>query len=144
MNKGFTLIEILVVIGIILLIFGAGSFINFSSYNHTLINTEETTLVSILSKARSQAMNNIDASSHGVYIEADDYVLYDGTNFTTGTNKEVMPKNSKTAITTNYGGDIYFTQLSGEPSGTLPAVINLNDGTNTRTITIKTGGVIDW
>lgn len=152
MNKGLTLIEILVVIGIIILIFGAGSFINFSSYNHTLINTEQSTLVSVLSKARSEAMNNVNHIQHGVHIDTDTYTLFEGTVYTAGVpaNQDIS-KNSKTVVsnlgvttfTTPY--DIYFNQLSGDPSATgIITLTDISNSTNTKTITIKTGGLIDW
>ncbi|MBY0376489.1 prepilin-type N-terminal cleavage/methylation domain-containing protein [Patescibacteria group bacterium] len=140
-QKGFTLIEILVVVGMIVMLFTVGSFIDMGSLNKNLVSTEESTLISVLSKARSRAMNNVDHVAHGVHIDTDSYTIFEGSTYTAGasTNEEI-PKNSKAIITGL--NDFYFNQLSGNPSST--GIIQLSDGITTKTINIKTGGLLDW
>ena len=130
-NLGFTLIEILVVIGVIVLLFAASYLVTFDTYGKNLLSNEEEKLVSILSKARSRAMNNIDEKDHDVSIESDKYVL-DG--------DEEIEKNENIEITGITS--VAFEQLSGKPSETGDIV--LDDGIRTETITIYPGGMINW
>jgi prepilin-type N-terminal cleavage/methylation domain-containing protein len=151
-NKGFTLIEILVVIGIIVLLFAAGSFVNIRNINSELLRTERATLVSVLEKARGRAMNNIDAKEHGVHIDpaADEYVLFEvlvGSAYDPADpgNEEIgRNKNVDVDLSDIGTGDIIFHQLSGEPYDT--GEIKLKDTiTNTEVkIIIREGGLIDW
>ena len=130
-NLGFTLIEILVVIGVIVLLFAASYLVTFDTYGKNLLSNEEEKLVSILSKARSRAMNNIDEMDHDVSIESDKYVLDSDEEIEKNENIEI------TGITS-----VAFEQLSGKPSETGDIV--LDDGIRTETITIYPGGMINW
>jgi prepilin-type N-terminal cleavage/methylation domain-containing protein len=140
-KRGFTLIEILVVSGVLTLLFFAGSFLDIGSYGRGLISREEELLVSILSKARSRAMNNVYETEHGVHIDSDTYVLFRGSSYSAlNSTNEPLEKNSNISIAGI--NDIVFKQLSGE-AGT-SGVITLSDNLGSRTITISKSGLIDW
>ena len=67
--SGFTLIEMLVSMGIIILIAGFGLFLSMDFYRGYLFHYEKDLVISILQKARSQSLANIDEKPHGVYID---------------------------------------------------------------------------
>src|ERR1044072_4262622 len=67
-NRGFTLIEILITIGLIGLIAALGLFISLNFYKNYSFRSERNVIVSILQKARSQSMDNIDEQRHGVHF----------------------------------------------------------------------------
>ncbi len=144
-RAGFTLIEVLITLAVVAGIFAAGSFMDFSNLGRESLNTERATLISVFQKARNRAMNNIYASKHGVYIEENAYVIFRKFPYDNNENtNERIPRNKNITITTAPSGisNIIFTQLSGEPIPT--GDIILNDGVRTKTITIKSGGLIDW
>jgi len=131
----------MVAIAIIAGLFTVGSFIDMGVINRRSISAEQLALVSILQKARNQAMSNIDHIEHGVHIDPDAYTLFEGTNYSPiSLTNEIITKSGKTTISGL--NDIYFAQLSGEPSTT--GLITLNNGTVTKTINIINGGLIDW
>ncbi|MEK7569735.1 MAG: prepilin-type N-terminal cleavage/methylation domain-containing protein [Patescibacteria group bacterium] len=131
MRRGFTLVEVLVVMGIVVLLFAGGYLVTVDTYGKNLLGSEEEKLVSILSKARSRAMNNIDATDHQVEILLDKYVL---------DSDEEIERNEKIEISGIT--EITFEQLSGRPDEVGDIV--LNDGTRTETITINQEGMINW
>ena len=130
-TTGFTLIEILVVVGIITLLFAAGAFIDSSNFGRELLASERSTLVSVLQKARSRAMNNVGAEEHNVTIDSDNYIL-DG--------DEEIDRNENIEIT---GIDhVTFEQLSGETEDI--GDIILSDSIRSKTITVHESGLIEW
>lgn len=138
---GFTLIEIAIVLAIIAGLFAIAAFVDGNMYQRNLLASEQETLVSILQKARSQSMNNVDTNAHGVHIDTEDYVLFLGQNYVPNdTNNEKIAKNDKISVSNL--NNIVFAQLSGEPNKT--GKIILDGGTQQKFITIKTGGLINW
>lgn len=141
-NRGFTLVEILVAIGIFLLILGIGIIFGIDDYQRYIFRKERDTVLTTLMKARSRAMNNFDQKSHGVHIEADKFTLFRGTDFSTSdpATREVIPGSA--AVAKTGAADVIFKQLSGEPTGA--ASITLQNGTSNVTVTINNEGRIDW
>ena len=139
-RKGFTLVEVVIVISIIALLFAIGSLVDSGMYQRRLISAEQAVAISVLQKARNQAMNNMYASEYGVHIDPDAYVLFRGPSYVPNDpNNETIPKNSHISISGLR--DIVFAQLSGEPNN--PGQIILDDGTQQKYINIKRGGLID-
>ncbi|MFZ2621120.1 MAG: GspH/FimT family pseudopilin [Minisyncoccia bacterium] len=145
LNKGITLIEVIIVIAIIGLIISLGTVVSFGSYQKYYFRSENTILVSILMRARSRAMSNSYESPHGVCYVSPNYIIFRGTicNSVLGTN-ELIPANTEIANLSNFSGTfptVVFTQLSGI---TTTATIHITDGISTQDITINNEGVIDW
>ncbi len=146
--KGFTLVEIIVVVALITIIFAFGAFANVNLFTRQISLSEESALVGVLQKVRSRAMNNIDASRHGVHIEdgSDYYIIYrefpyNAINIT----NEKFWREKKVVITSsgNISSDVVFEQLSGNTVN--DGMITLLDtGGQTKVITIAPNGLIDW
>lgn len=140
MRKGFTLIEVLVVIGIIIGLFAIGALVDSSSIGRQSLSSVESTLVSVLQKARSRAMNNIAETSHGVFIDSDKFVLFQGGSYDSGesTNEEISRSD---AVAVTGLDEIIFTPLSGEATD---GTITLTQGVQSREIEILEDGLINW
>src|ERR1039458_2199647 len=72
-TNGFTLIEVLVVMGILAILSTMGYLITIDFYKSYAFNAERDTIVSLLQKARAASLSNINESPHGVYFD-DNYV----------------------------------------------------------------------
>jgi prepilin-type N-terminal cleavage/methylation domain-containing protein len=151
-NSGFSLIEILVVLGMLSLLAAFTLFIGTDSYRGYSFRNERDTIVSILQKARSQAMSNVCLGSgctggepHGVHFASGQYVIFQGSSFNpSDPNNEVRISGYNLDLTGSTMTDVIFTQLSGEATPT--GAIRLTDPNTNHTsdITINSAGQIAW
>ncbi len=68
-SAGFTLAEIIMVVALVTAVFAVGAFTNVNMFTRQISMSEESALLGVLQKARSRAMNNIGANTHGVYVK---------------------------------------------------------------------------
>ena len=142
-NKdGFTLIEILITLALVGVVIAFGSVVNLDFYTREDRLNEQTTLESILQKARSDAMNNVNATNHGIHIESGAYIIFDSNPYDPSEpNNQIIERNPNIIISGLQ--NIVFKQLSGntEDAGT----IILKDTNNIeKFISIQTNGLINW
>lgn len=78
--SGFTMIEVLVSMGLLSILVSLGLFLSMDVWRTSSFRSEQDTIISLLYKARSRAVANINESDHGLYIDVDNrkYVLYEG------------------------------------------------------------------
>lgn len=152
-QSGLSLIEIMVVIGIFVLIMSLGLVTTFSSFKGTIFRSERSTLVSVLDRTRSRAMNNYYESSHGVCYDnsspnSPNYIIFRGNTFVSGSpTNETLSSSPAVAITSSpntflcSSGGIVFSQLTGNS----PAVsITLTEDGKTSVVSTNIVGRIDW
>lgn len=145
-TKGFTLVEILVVIAIFTFVISLGLIMNLSFFQGDIFRTEEANLVSILEKARSRSMNNIFGSAHGVCFVSTNYRIFYGrtTCLPTSAKDEVVKANTSIASASNFSTTfptIVWSQLAGT---TTPTVVHMTDGVKSADININYEGTIIW
>jgi len=154
LDKGFTLLETLVVMGIFIVLMGVGGVIGFNAYKGYLFRSERSTAVSVLERARSRAMANYYESKHGVcYNQAThSYELFKGSTCILGsTDNEIIPGNPNASTTL---GVIVFDQLTGNPnpsaSGSTTHCLNdekeisIKEGDKESFVCINNVGRINW
>ena len=125
-HKGFTMIEILVVVSLIAIVASFALYVSTSTFRGFSIRSERDTIVSALQKARSQAMSNIclgtpssctDGLPHGVHFNANQYVIYQGATYNSSDpNNQAIPVNNPIVQHGN-PADILFNQLDGSSNG---------------------------
>lgn len=149
--RAFSLIELLVVMGIFIMVAGLGLVVSFDSFHGYTFRDERDTIVGALQKARSQAVNNMcfgactDGRAHGVHLAGGvgaPYVVFQGTTFTAGDtiNETISTKINSVSVT---AADVVFSPLSGTVTGA-PIVITVTDATHTSVITVESEGRIWW
>lgn len=79
--KGFTLIEILLVVGILMILAILTLPITFDFYRSQQLNTHAQELTQTLRRAQLKAMSVESGSSFGVYLTDDNYTLFKGPSF---------------------------------------------------------------
>ncbi len=149
-NKGFTLIEILVTIGLVGVVLAITSLANVNMYTRQLSASEDTILVVSLQKARSQAMNNISGKAHGVHFEngKDVFVVFEGNTYVSGDLSNLnIPRNEDVKLLLNGAEvpefDIVFDQLSGSTSDNGTITLS-SESIPTKEVEIKSNGLIIW
>jgi len=77
-NKGFTLIEIIIVISIMAFLVSAGIVSYRSFEKSTELEKTAHNIMSVLKLAQSKTTASEDASQYGVHFESDKYILFKG------------------------------------------------------------------
>lgn len=144
-QKGFTLIEIIIVVAIFIVIASFGMTVDWQAFRTDTFHAEESTIIAILQKARSRAMGNFFESAHGVcYIEPN-YVIFrtkEGSCEDGETTNELFSANIEIAsnLSTTFPV-IIFDQLSGNTTGD---TIHITDGVKSADVAINNEGTINW
>ena len=140
-KRGFSLIELLIVLALVAFVASIGTIFSMSSISRSYALSERDLLVSLLTQARAHALANVHESAQSVYIDTDAYVLYEGTTYDVNnvTNK-VIPKVSHATVS---GLDtITFNQITARVTN--EGTITIAGDTQTYTIEVNNEGRINW
>ncbi len=145
-NTGFTLVEVILVIGILTMLGGFGLFISMDFYRGYSLRASRNTLVSTLHRARSQSLSNIDQSPHGVRIEKTQYTIFEGPTYASRSAALDEVIGAEPTVTISASStlpiDIIFAQLDGSVAAS--NTVAVGNGVKTYTISINNEGTIDW
>lgn len=122
------------------IIAGLGLFVSMDFYRGYAFRAERSKAVSILEKARSKALNNINQSPHGVKFESGHYILFQGPSSASASVSENI--SIQGSVVFSGLSEIAFEQLSGTPNAT--GSITLSDIGKNTTIYINSEGGIEW
>lgn len=149
-TKGSTLVETLVVVGIVMVIAGIVS-LSFSSFRYgQALPNDVDDVTALLNEARSRTISGDAGAQYGVHFQSDRAVLFVGNTYVAGAvgNKTIIvnPMIIITSISLNGGGvDVVFNKLTGETSQYGTLVEKYNDGSinpPNKTITISKTGLV--
>jgi prepilin-type N-terminal cleavage/methylation domain-containing protein len=140
-QKGFTLIEILVVVALFVLLVAVSVIIAFDSINRSSVHGERDLIVLMLTGARTRALANVNQAKQGVYINNSTITLFEGDSYGSGTNKRVTTRSSGVLVSPN-PSEVVFDRVSGKiPSN---VSITLTSEGKSAVIDINTEGRIEW
>ncbi len=115
---GFTLIELMVVTGLILLFSVATLPMTFSYFQQKLAQEDARTLVSVIRQTQARAMKGREGSSWGVYLSPGEYTVFRGESW--GERNPVYDQTFKSDFGVEYQGidirdglEIVFKEGSG-------------------------------
>jgi Tfp pilus assembly protein FimT len=147
---GFTMIELLVVMTLVIFVASLTLYFSLDMYRGYAFRNERNLVVSILQKARMEALSNVgystltnNGSSHGVRFEADEFVVFEGPTYTASCSPSStnLCISANTGVTHSGANEITFNQLDGTSSG---GSVTLSNGTHTSVITVNSEGQISW
>lgn len=141
-ENGITLIEILVTMGILALILSLGYFVGFDFYRNYALHSEKDILLSVLRKARSQALNNVNSTSHGVYIGSNSYTIFYGSSFASRDSQYDENIREAPGIALSELNEVVFAPLTA--TSTASGTIVINNGRKSFFIDINYEGKINW
>ncbi len=150
MNRGITLLELLVVVGVVgmLSVVGISSFSRFR--RNAALDAAKQDIITALFEARSLTLSSKNATTYGVHFQTDMVIRFAGTVYATGTATstrafyEFSPLVRLVDLTLTGGGsDVYFTRLSGQASKTGTVVVGVYNDTARSTTTISASGIIE-
>jgi prepilin-type N-terminal cleavage/methylation domain-containing protein len=152
-TKGFTYIELLMVLGIMGVILSFSMVMSMSSISRSSVIQERDLFVSLLlTGARAEAIANVSQKSHGIHIDNTNhrYILFTGNTFSpSNATNRITPYTDSGIIISNAAHDteynILFDQLSGnvhEGAGVI--TISQTSNNTTQEIVINAVGQINW
>lgn len=145
-TNGFSVVELLIVIAISL---GIGS-VAFFSYNtfsgYQTLEKQTDTAHSYIEKARLQALNSKNFSEYGIKFSSSTITLFEGDVYSAvATSNIVYTLSSRITVNsislTGNATELYFKNVTGEPSATGTIVFKLNNATSTKTIRLYGTGL---
>ncbi|MCC2630348.1 MAG: seg [Candidatus Paceibacter sp.] len=148
-KRGFTLVEILITIGIMLVMVG----IIFASFNQFRasqgLEKDTETIVEILQQARAQTLSSKNATAYGVHFASTTVTMFTGSSYSVSDpNNQVFSLISIDTIfslsLTGGGTDVVFQRLTGETSQSGTITLTSQGTTRTRTITIYKTGLVQY
>jgi Tfp pilus assembly major pilin PilA len=148
MKRGFSVIEVITIIGIMLILFG------ITMYSYNIVSSRrqvEVTTDSIsakLEQAKIDSISGKNGKDTGIRFNTTGYVYFSGTSFNpadaTNSSSSIPTRIQITKSFSNGGNDIIFTRITGIPNAT--GTIRISDTVNplsSTTITVGTFGDIN-
>lgn len=142
-RKGFTLIETLVALGILASLAGLGFFMSIGQYKTYVLDSDMNTLGSLLQRARSLSMNNVNSAEHGVFITGGNYILFQGSSYASRNTTYDEPTPISRFVSASGPAEIVFRRLRGDLAAGTGDIV-LDNGSGTRIITLNGEGRISW
>jgi len=145
-NNGFSLLEILITISLLVLIV-ALVVPNLTKFRNQqmLLNTKES-LISLLHQARNNTLASKNLGNYGVHLSATQATLFMGETFSDSPDNQQINFEPGVAIGAlnllGGGADIVFQRLSGDTNQPGTIQLQLSDGSLEKIITINQIGVI--
>lgn len=152
-NRGFTLIEILVVMGLCAVVSTFALMVSMDWYRASVSHSDRDTLVLALEHARLESMHNVclgDACTggkpHGVAVRPEDnqnaYVIFQGSTYAARDVAVDVPLEANPTVATSGLTEVVFAQVSGDVSSVGDLV--LTGAGRVSTITVGSEGQIFW
>lgn len=116
--KGFTLLEILVVVGLFSVLGSLALFVDFNGYRGDAFRAEKAKLVVSLQRARAEALNNVNKVPHGVALfpadHPESFVIFDGASYASSTSRSVIDLSYRVSLASTSPREVVFAQLSAD------------------------------
>lgn len=139
--KAFTLIEILIVIGMLAILTGLVFPLSFNFYRNQQIETNTQGIIQTLRRAQLKAMAVENGSSFGIYLTDDNYTLFKGDSYLARDVQYDEASGLSPIVTVSSLSEVVFSKLAGIPSAT--GTVVLNNGIESRNIGINEVGRIN-
>ena len=146
---GFTLLEVMMVIGLVTVVLGATLFFDVNNYRGESFRAERSNLVVALQTARADALNNVHQIKHGVAINPNGYagyVIYEGDSFAVSSpdTRVSIPASYHIELVSPSPSEVVFTQLSGDTAYSGELILRDPTRNATTSIFINYEGKIGW
>ena len=151
-QKGFTLLELIVVIAIIVIIVSAGFAIRVGALPDAILSTQTRQVLEGLKLAQIKSISRYKNSEWGVYFldntgSPDQWIIFKGSTYTsrdtTYDQITTLPSSlSFTSISFSGTPELKFAQITGTPS-TSGSITLTSTENEAQTVTVSARGIVD-
>ena len=148
-RKGFTFIEVLLVMAILALLLGSSTIALSVLRGGTELQTEARSFSRVLELARNRTIASQGDARHGVYVDAgaSQYVLFQGDDYASRTSEEVfqLPDTIEFgAVSFGGGQEVVFDRIQGTTSQEGSVVLRIAaDPANAKTVYVERSGAVE-
>lgn len=143
LNKGFTMIEMLLSVAFIGIIFGIASPFYTSFQTRNDLDIEVNTIVQSLRRAQVLSQSSDGDMNWGVYIESGSIIIFKGVSYVARDISYDEVFDTPESINTSGVSEVVFSKLYGMPQSI--GTVTLTSAENeTRSITINEKGMVDY
>lgn len=149
-SSGFTLVETLIVLGVIVVFASMAGLNLVGVYHQRNLNNYSSKIAYILRAARDKSINQENADQWGVHFDnsSSSFALFQGGSYNGGVISQYARLSSDIKFVNPSSGsslDIVFGKITGLPSSTSSVIISLINNINvSSTITINSNGEISY
>jgi len=140
--RGLTLLEILLVVGIVAILVSLTLPLGLDFYRSQQLETQSQGVIQALRRAQLKAISVESDSSFGVYLTDDNYTLFKGSSYLTRDADFDEVFDLPMIITVSGLQEIVFSKLEGKPN--ITGNIILSGDSDSRTININEMGRINY
>ena len=145
-NNGFTLIEIIIAISIMVFLFSASISYYFATNESTKLSTSAQDIISSIKLAKNRTVASLASSSYGLHFENNQYVMFRGVSYSASDPNNIfyaVPTGIEIANIALEGGgsDVVFDRITGKVvnNGSINVRV-ISDTSKSKTITIPVSG----
>jgi len=152
MKRGFTLVELLLVMGIMAVLFSIGTISFFGQQGNANVAQGVGILVADMRSQQTKAMTGTtyqgaSQDGYGIHFESDTYTLFVGDTYSSSdpSNSVVeLPGGTSISASTFAGNQVVFLRASGEVSGYVLGqdYVELTAGNKTTRVRVNELGVV--
>ena len=148
-KKAFTLIEMMVVIGLLAVMLLIPVLYTQASQVRFDFNSQVTTAVSYLRQAQSDALSGLGNVNHGVHLASNAYTVFSGNSYNPSDPDNYEIDLSPTVVIRNIslnggGSDVIFTKSSGETATYGTFQLYSSQINKSLTLTVSSIGTINY
>lgn len=152
-ERGFSLIELLIVISIFSVLATYGIFSMFSFYQRKNLDNDAQKIAFTVRAAKDKSITQEDSSQWGVHFEnpatsTDFYILFKGSVYSSSTavlRKNLNAGNKFLSPASGTSKDVIFSKMEGLPAATTSIIISLvNNDTVFKTISVIERGEVQY
>lgn len=111
-------------------------------YHQKVISAERDTVVALLERARSEALNNINQAGHGVYVGASNYTIFEGNSY--AARDPAFDENFNHSQNITFSGLNEFRFAPLDAFSNTVGIITLSSGAEVFTVSVNSEGRVDW